>query len=212
MRDPLGGGYRVVLRKRWPNDMATLARLHRTIARTLPICFAVIPAALMVGCRTAKPAESLPVQSRYWFESEGNEQAIEDLIDTLRLSIADNLLGVGLETGYPRHCKVIRTPVSAARFHHECVEDHDSPNALKLYSDGEFLEFVTLDFPSPKGFMFQVYLIPDLSVAESLSWEQLSMHPRVAIPHFFLVATNYRQVIEAVARGIEQVGAVTFAN
>ena len=162
-----------------------------------------------VACKTVTSDDSLRVPVHYWLASPGDEVSVADAFSRLHTAVTQSLSGGILEPGYPRACAVTGRPPPTGPFYPECLEDGAPHDGLQLAPSGLFLQFVTLDFPSPRLFLFEVYLVPDSRVAESASFEELSQYPRIAIPSFGPLEPNYEQVLTAIARGFRTAGAST---
>ena len=166
--------------------------------------------AATAACRTVASDESFTVKNRYWLASDVDSATVNAVMGKLRSSVAKSFSDGVLEPGYPRECGVTRPPVSAGPVYPECLQDAAPYDGLQLGSGGEFLQFVTLDFPSPRWFIFEVYLIPEPETVSRLTPEELSEYPRVGVPSFALQESTYRQWLTAVSRGIEAAGGVPF--
>lgn len=166
--------------------------------------------AAATACYTASPDPSFSVANRFWLGSGRDQAAVSVAAQRIRASVAQALGDGVLETGFPRDCTVTEPEIRTVPFDPECLEGGSMPDGLLLDSTGRFLQFVAIDFPSSRLFLFDVYLVPDAATAAILTPETLVEYPHVAIPHFEMSEATYQQWLTAVERGIQASGAKPF--
>ncbi len=189
----------------------TLGQGLRTLPRgkkALDMRLAMLAVCVALGCQTTSSADVPRVPNRYWITSAGDGEAVREVASQLHMAIATSLGNV-LEAGFPRGCRVSRPPTPGPSYP-ECLEESEPHDGLWLSPGGPLMEFVTLDFPSSRLYMFEVYLIPEARYARTLGLDELSDYPRVAVPPFPLPESAFQGWLVAISQGLQAAGAVPF--
>lgn len=177
--------------------------------RTGSVCLKICACLVLAACHgsSVAPFEIVP---RYWMQAEASDEALASAVQHVRASVARSFADGVLKAGFPRDCTVTEPEDRTVPFTAVCVEGGAAADGLLLDSDGRFIQFVPIDFLSARAFLFEVYLIPDAATAARLTPEALLVYPHVAIPHFQMSESTYRQWLSAIMRGIRAAGAEPF--
>lgn len=191
----------VSLRIRELERSVSANRRHRRAALWLT---SLLAASLAASAAQTDPA---PSPTHFWLLANGSESTVAATLATLRESVARELAAAGLEADYPRPCTVVERSDDDGTLQLTCVESPPPGDALLLDATGAFLRFVTLDYPDARVWAFQLSLLPTTPPAIGEITEELLHHPRIAIPWFPFIESNYRALHAAVTRAILSLGA-----
>jgi len=148
---------------------------------------------------------SIEVHARWWMVTQEGPLALDQAVRRVRDGVARAMAGV-LEDGYPKRCTVQEPEDRSRPFTPVCVEGGITQDGLLVSEDGQFIRFTGIDFMDSRAHQYVIDLVPSEAAVAELSPEERVALPHVAIPYVPMDATNYRERLPAVERGIRMAG------